>query len=167
MLKFGGSSCLICDPEWVISCAKYFTRDICPENTESGFSCYKASKTKLRAKTHSTRKVLPEIDDMFSSQHKTLCEKLETMPAKANVYEHFARVHREDRHSHRSSCWNTSTLSGVHRHSNKHATGKIPKAQCAFKILMIHEVLQFALRIAFRCVLHRCGNLDIHRWKLY
>ena len=38
-----------------------------------------------------------------------------------------------------------------------------PKAQCAFKILMIHEVLQFALRIAFRCVLHRCGNLDIHR----
>ena len=54
-------------------------------------------------------------------------------------------------------------LSGVHRHSDKHATGKIPKAQCAFKILMIHEVLQFALRIAFRCVLHRCGNLDIHR----
>ena len=41
-----------------------------------------------------------------------------------------------------------------------------PTAQCAFKILMIHEVLQFALRIAFRCVLHRCGNLDIHRWKL-
>ena len=42
-----------------------------------------------------------------------------------------------------------------------------PRAQCAFKILMIHEVLQFALRIAFRCVLHRCGNLDIHRWKLF
>jgi len=27
--------------------------------------------------------------------------------------------------------------------------------------LMIREVLQFALRITFRCVLHRCGNLDI------
>lgn len=27
------------------------------------------------------------------------------------------------------------------------------------------RVLQFALRIAFRCVLHRHGNLDIHRWK--
>ena len=53
--------------------------------------------------------------------------------------------------------------SGFHRHSDKHASGKIPKAQCAFKILMIHEVLQFALRIAFRCVLHRCGNLDIRR----
>ena len=24
-------------------------------------------------------------------------------------------------------------------------------------------ILQFALRIAFRCVLHRCENLDIHR----
>jgi hypothetical protein len=25
------------------------------------------------------------------------------------------------------------------------------------------RILQFALRIAFRCVLHRHGNLDIHR----
>ena len=63
------------------------------------------------------------------------------------------------------------TLAGwpswVHEHSTRHATGHFPEAQCAFKILMIHEVLQFALRIAFRCVLHRCGSLDIHRWKLY
>ena len=55
----------------------------------------------------------------------------------------------------------TYMLSGVRGHSNKYATGHFPEAQCAFKILMIHEVLQFALRIAFRCVLHRCGNLDI------
>ena len=40
------------------------------------------------------------------------------------------------------------------------------EAQCAFKILMIHEVLHITLRIAFRCVLHRCRSLDIHRWKL-
>ncbi|KAL7426861.1 hypothetical protein ACHAXH_001262 [Discostella pseudostelligera] len=53
-------------------------------------------------------------------------------------------------------------LSGVQEHSDKHALGSDPKAQCAFKILMIHEVLQFALRIAFRCVLHRCGIQDIH-----
>ena len=53
-------------------------------------------------------------------------------------------------------------LSGVWGHSDKHALGHYPKAQCAFKILMIHEVLQFALRIAFRCVLHRCGIQDIH-----
>ena len=52
-------------------------------------------------------------------------------------------------------------LIGVYRHSDKYAARKILKAQCAFKIWMIHEVLQFALRIAFRCVLHRCGNLDI------
>lgn len=35
-------------------------------------------------------------------------------------------------------------------------------AQFAFKILMIHWVLQFTLRIAVCCVLHRCENLDIH-----
>ena len=52
-------------------------------------------------------------------------------------------------------------LSGVRGHSARHATGHIPEAQCAFKILMIHEDLQFALRIAFRCVLHRDGSLDI------
>jgi hypothetical protein len=52
-------------------------------------------------------------------------------------------------------------LRGVCGHSDKHATRKILEAQCAFKILMIHEVLQFALHIAFRCVLHRCGSLDI------
>ena len=57
--------------------------------------------------------------------------------------------------------------SGVQGHSDKHALGPNPKAQCAFKILMIHEVLQFALRIAFRCVLHRCGIQDIHCSKLY
>ena len=46
-------------------------------------------------------------------------------------------------------------LSGVYRHSNRHAPRNIPKAQYAFKVLMIHWILQFALRIAFRCVLHR------------
>ena len=32
---------------------------------------------------------------------------------------------------------------------------------------MIHWILQFALRIAFRCVLHRCGSQDIRRQELY
>jgi hypothetical protein len=31
----------------------------------------------------------------------------------------------------------------------------------AFKDLMIHWILQFALRIAFRCVLHRYESQDI------
>ena len=53
-------------------------------------------------------------------------------------------------------------MSGVYRHSNKYALRHFLRAQCAFKILMIHEVLQFALRIAFRCVHHHCGSLDIH-----
>ena len=41
----------------------------------------------------------------------------------------------------------------------------IPLARSAFKDLMTRGILQFALRIAFRCVLHRYGNQDIHRWK--
>ena len=38
-------------------------------------------------------------------------------------------------------------------------------APFAFSNLMIHRILQFTLRIAVRCVLHRCANQDIHRWK--
>ena len=44
--------------------------------------------------------------------------------------------------------------------------GLFPRVQDAFKDLMIHGVLQFALRIAFRCVLHRYGSRDIHRMEL-
>jgi hypothetical protein len=40
------------------------------------------------------------------------------------------------------------------------------QAPFAFKVLMIHWILQFALRIAFRCVLHRCESQDIHRQEL-
>ena len=39
------------------------------------------------------------------------------------------------------------------------------RAQCAFKDSMIHWNLQFTLLIAFRCVLHRCENLEIRCWK--
>ncbi len=37
-----------------------------------------------------------------------------------------------------------------------------PGTQFAFKDLMIHWILQFALHIAFRCVLHRYMTQDIH-----
>ena len=33
----------------------------------------------------------------------------------------------------------------------------------AFKDLMVHWILQFTLRIAIRCVLHRRENQEIHR----
>ena len=36
-----------------------------------------------------------------------------------------------------------------------------PRAQVAFKNSMIRGILQFTLRIAFRCVLHRCKSQDI------
>jgi len=41
------------------------------------------------------------------------------------------------------------------------------QAQCAFKDLMIHGILQFTLLIAFRCVLHRCESLEIRCQKLF
>lgn len=62
---------------------------------------------------------------------------------------------------------NTATPSGFEKHSTMYASRHILSAQCAFKILMIHEVLRFALRIAFCCVLHQCQNLDIHCWNLW
>lgn len=47
-------------------------------------------------------------------------------------------------------------------------TSILPKeVQCAFKDLMTHRVLQFALPIAFRCVLHRFKSQDIHRDQLF
>lgn len=52
---------------------------------------------------------------------------------------------------------------GVNRHSDKHAPRDFPEAQGAFKVLMIHWILQVARRIAFRCVLHRSGSQDIRR----
>jgi hypothetical protein len=36
-----------------------------------------------------------------------------------------------------------------------------PRAQLAFKNSMVHGILQFTPRIAFRYVLHRCESLDI------
>ena len=53
---------------------------------------------------------------------------------------------------------------GINRHSNRHTSEEV---QVAFKVLMTHGILQFALRIAFRCVLHRCGSQDIHCWKCW
>lgn len=41
------------------------------------------------------------------------------------------------------------------------------EVQVAFKVLMTHCVLQFAWRIAFRCVLHRYGSQDIRCWKCW
>ena len=50
-------------------------------------------------------------------------------------------------------------------HSNKHTPESSPRVQFAFKILMIRSILQFTLRIAFRCALHHHRNQDIRCWK--
>ena len=55
----------------------------------------------------------------------------------------------------------------INGHWYKHTPRTNPEVQYAFKILMTHWILQFALSIAVRSVLHRCASLDIHCWKLY
>jgi len=47
---------------------------------------------------------------------------------------------------------------GLHRHSNRHTSKGSASCVQSFDDSLI---VQFALRIAFRCVLHRCRNLDI------
>ena len=66
-----------------------------------------------------------------------------------------------------SACYGRhDVVSENYGHWNRHAPRWYPEAQHAFKDLMIHWVLQFALRIAFRCVLHRCESQDIRCCKL-
>ena len=50
---------------------------------------------------------------------------------------------------------------GIHRHSNRHTPQGSASCVQSFDDSLI---VQFALRIAFRCVLHRCRNLDIRCW---
>ena len=50
----------------------------------------------------------------------------------------------------------------ISKHTEPNKLGVSP-ALLAFKDPMTRGILQFALRIAFRCVLHRYGNQDIHR----
>lgn len=54
----------------------------------------------------------------------------------------------------------------LYGHWYRHTSRTNPEVQYAFKISMTHWILQFALRIAVRSVLHRCASLDIHCWKL-
>lgn len=56
---------------------------------------------------------------------------------------------------------------GLNRHSERCGQGGNPRPPFAFKNSMIRGILQFALRIAFRCVLHRCENRDIHGYQLF
>ena len=62
-------------------------------------------------------------------------------------------------HDHRS---NNTTGEWWEQTLQQACSQEYPEAQHAFKNLMIHWILQFALRIAFRCVLHRCENQEIH-----
>ena len=58
-------------------------------------------------------------------------------------------------------------LQSILRLANESGPGMLqprgPEQPFAFKDLMIHLILQFTLHIAFRGVLHRCANPEIHR----
>ena len=58
-------------------------------------------------------------------------------------------------------------LQSILRLANESGPGMLqprgPEQPFAFKDLMIHLILQFTLHIAFRGVLHRCANQEIHR----
>ena len=56
--------------------------------------------------------------------------------------------------------WLMGFKSDLSRHTPCYREPGVP---FAFKDLMIRIILQFTLRIAFRCVLHRRENQEIHR----
>jgi len=59
----------------------------------------------------------------------------------------------------------TMRYASLNKTLNQTCRSEIRLARGAFEDLMTRGILQFALLFAFRCVLHRCGNQDIHRWK--
>ena len=48
-------------------------------------------------------------------------------------------------------------------HQRRRAVRGIPKAQYAFKFLLVHGILQVTMFITLRCALHRRSNRDIRR----
>ena len=50
---------------------------------------------------------------------------------------------------------------------NRQAFRNTPKAQCAFKSLLIHEILLFSMFITLCCTLHHHPSQDIQCWKLW
>lgn len=77
------------------------------------------------------------------------------------------RTHNQDcvplnaRRLYRPVVTQTISVWGIHRHSNRHTPQGSASCVQSFDDSLI---VQFALRIAFRCVLHRCRNLDIRCW---
>ena len=152
MLKFSGCSCLIGGPNesWGVFVAagtltSRQTTPRAPSSRESRRPGGNAPSTTLCACGASGKtkevKCVQEVRCTRSSRSGTRRVRLPS-------------IGQEDR---------SGGASGVNRHSDKHAPRHIPEAQVAFKILMIHWILQVARRIAFRCVLHRCGSQDIRR----
>ena len=63
-------------------------------------------------------------------------------------------------------CHSSSLMFGS-AHWNRQAFGKTPKAQCAFKLLLNHEILLLSMFITFCCTLHHHPSQGIQCWKLW
>ena len=63
----------------------------------------------------------------------------------------------------KSSAWlcHDSSLMPGDKHWNRQAFRNTPKAQCAFKFLLIHESLLFSMLITLCCTLHHHPSQDI------
>ena len=156
MLKFGGSSCLIWDPEWGLTNRQTTSQARRrPSAIRYRNHVRQSSKTQYSA-TEEYRRILSIRPTGLDTRLRTQTSWKAQYHSSKNCSAPFTYSRRLAK---TNAEWGSRTLRQACSLENQ-------KAQCAFKILMIHEVLQFALRIAFRCVLHRCGNLDIHRWKL-
>ena len=69
-----------------------------------------------------------------------------------------------------SAMWHTNNntrMHSYHKQWSRHTSGDYPEVQYAFKYPLTHGILQFTMIITLRCVLHRCLNRDIRRWKLW
>ena len=63
--------------------------------------------------------------------------------------------------------WPPTRNKGVFKTLKQACFSEYQEAQDAFKDSMIHVFLQFTLRIAIRCVLHRCESQEIRCQKLF
>ena len=70
----------------------------------------------------------------------------------------------------RKSMWHTTqhikSMCLMQWHWGRPAFRNFPKAQDAFKNLLVLGILQVTELITFHCALHRCSSQDIRRWKL-
>lgn len=151
MLKFSGSSCLIGGPNESGTVSNADPKGSASERRNEAGILRTFGESRVAAEASAVNNSVRQGARGFV--HEIRCTRSMGTPEHSKSAAATPLVVRQERRG----------ASGVNRHSDKHAPRSIPEAQDAFKVLMIHWILQVARRIAFRCVLHRCGSQDIRR----